>query len=586
MSFGYSEKTTVIFDVDLGSNQIYFELYEEDEVCTAAFYDKEKAEVNLLRCASEEYSELKKLSHECKVLINPISYKYEYDNKKIYNQIIGKFQKLGNLISEDYDDIDGLGFVKISVYSTTKVIELAKKAEEALKSFLGEEANNINDIDWYSLEDIDWDSIDWDSLSEFDSYSSKSTSKNNSNSSSKSNNGKTKLSVWSFTDEIEGYLDAEGYGYKTNHPNIEVDYTYIPTGQFPSKLGPVLTSGNGTPDVFCLEDFFVREYVESGLLLPLDDLYAQVKDKMVYYPMKIRSYHVHVYAMSWYVSPGAVFYRRSYAKKYWGTDDPVEVQKKLKDFDTFLATARQLKKDSNGKCRIVSTTENLFIPFKGTREKPWIVDDKLYIDPAMEKYMNMAKIFHDEELDGRTSQWAEGWYAGMNDSLKDYKGNNIEVMCYFLPTWGLHYVLKTDDSRTSGDWAMCAGPSSWRWGGCWLAAYKGTKQPEAAKEMIRYIATDDQFLESMALASEDIVGNIIVQDKVKRFFSERFLNGQNHYAAFCDYSKTVDGSLTQGTDQQIEALWSEAVSEYVWGEKTKKEALQAFREQVSITMGY
>ena len=30
----------------------------------------------------------------------------------------------------------------------------------------------------------------------------------------------------------------------------------------------------------------------------------------------------------------------------------------------------------------------------------------------------------------------------------------------------------------------------------------------------------------------------------------------------------------------------EAVSEYVWGEKTKKEALQAFREQVSITMGY
>ena len=403
---------------------------------------------------------------------------------------------------------------------------------------------------------------------------------------SEKTNGNTKLSLWSFTDELGGFIDAEGYGYKATHPNIEVEYTYIPTGQFPSKLGPVLTSGNGTPDVFCLEDFFVREYVESGLLLPLDDLYAQVKDKMVDYPMKIGSYNGHVYAMSWYVSPGAVFYRRSYAKKYWGTDDPVEVQKKLKDFDTFLATARQLKKDSNGKCRIVSTTENLFIPFKGTREKPWIVDDKLYIDPAMEKYMNMAKIFHDEELDGRTSQWAEGWYAGMNDSLKDYKGNNIEVMCYFLPTWGLHYVLKTDDSRTSGDWAMCAGPSSWRWGGCWLAAYKGTKQPEAAKEMIRYIATDDQFLESMALASEDIVGNIIVQDKVKRFFSERFLNGQNHYAAFCDYSKTVDGSLTQGTDQQIEALWSEAVSEYVWGEKTKKEALQAFREQVSITMGY
>ena len=568
MSFAYSEDSTVVFDVNLiGGEEVFLGVYSENDVSFVCFYDGGKAEVNYLYCSSDEYSSLKKLAYECNHLMKSITTKRDYDNKKIYSKIMDKISSFGGLFSEDYDYVAEVGFVKVSVYATTKILELARNA------------NNTYDDEWEdfdrdSLEDIDWSSL----IDDDDSYSGTT--------SNKTTNGKTKLSVWSFTDEIEGFLDAKGYGYKATHPNIEVEYTYIPTGQFPSKLGPVLTSGNGTPDVFCLEDFFVREYVESGLLLPLDDLYAQVKDKMVDYPMKIGSYNGHVYAMSWYVSPGAVFYRRSYAKKYWGTDDPVEVQKKLKDFDTFLATARQLKKDSNGKCRIVSTTENLFIPFKGTREKPWIVDDKLYIDPAMEKYMNMAKIFHDEELDGRTSQWAEGWYAGMNDSLKDYKGNNIEVMCYFLPTWGLHYVLKTDASRTAGDWAMCAGPSSWRWGGCWLAAYKGTKQPEAAKEMIRYIATDDQFLESMALASEDIVGNIIVQDKVKRFFSERFLNGQNHYAAFCDYSKTVDGSLTQGTDQQIEALWSEAVSEYVWGEKTKKEALQAFREQVSITMGY
>ncbi len=537
MSFAYSEDSAVVFDVNLiGGEEVFLGVYSENDAFFACFYDGGKAEVNYLYCSSDEYSSLKKLAYECNLLMKSITTKRDYDNKKIYSKIMDKISSFGGLFSEDYDYVDEVRFVKVNIYLSDSYF------------------NNLL-------------------------YSDNTSKSGNSN-------VENKLSVWSFTDEIEGYLDAEGYGYKATHPNIEVEYTYIPTGQFPSKLGPVLTSGNGTPDVFCLEDFFVREYVESGLLLPLDDLYAQVKDKMVDYPMKIGSYNGHVYAMSWYVSPGAVFYRRSYAKKYWGTDDPVEVQKKLKDFDTFLATARQLKKDSNGKCRIVSTTENLFIPFKGTREKPWIVDDKLYIDPAMEKYMNMAKIFHDEELDGRTSQWAEGWYAGMNDSLKDYKGNNIEVMCYFLPTWGLHYVLKTVASRTAGDWAMCAGPSSWRWGGCWLAAYKGTKQPEAAKEMIRYIATDDQFLESMALASGDVIGNFNVQNKIKNRFSEPYLKSQNHYAAFCDYSKTVDGSLTQGTDQQIEALWSEAVSEYVWGEKTKKEALQAFREQVSITMGY
>ena len=399
---------------------------------------------------------------------------------------------------------------------------------------------------------------------------------------------KDNLLVWSSVDEIEDFLYADDYGYRATHPNSEVECKMIPTDNFQRELDPIIAyyRVNKTPDVFTLEDAFVRKYVECGYLLPLDDLYEEVKDKMVDYPMKIGSYNGHVYAMSWNVCPGAMFYRRSYAKKYWGTDDPVEVQKKVKDLDTFITTARELKRISNGKCRMVSTYEDLFLPCKGARKKPWVLDDeKLLIDPAMEKYMEMAKIFYDEELDGRTSQWAEGWYAGMNDTLRDKRGNSLEVMCYFLPTWGLHYVLKTDASNTGGDWAMCAGPSSWSWGGNWIAAYKGTKKPEAAKEMIRYLATDDKFLEAMAMASGDIVGNFNVQNKIKDNFIEPYLGGQNHYAPFCEMAKTVDGSLTQGTDQQIEALWSESVTAYAMGEKTKEEALDDFKEDVAITMG-
>ncbi len=537
MSFGYSEDSAVVFDVDLiGGDEVYMGLFSDGEDFFVCFHDGGKSELNYLSCTQDEYDSLKKLAYECSLLMKSITTKYEYDNKKVYSKIMDKITGFGDLVSEDYDYVDGLGFVKVNIYLSDSC---------------------------------------------FDRHF-----KDDSDSKSKTSNGKTKLSVWSFTDEIEGFLDAKGYGYKATHPNIEVEYTYIPTGQFPSRLDTVLARGKGVPDIIALEDYFVRKYVESGLLLPLDDLYEEVKNKMADYPMKVGSYKGHVYAMTWQVIPGAMFYRRSYAKKYWGTDDPIEVQKKVKDLDTFVATARELNIISKGKCKMVSTYEDLFNPYKGARKNPWIVNDKLYIDPVMEKYMEMAKIFYDEELDARTSQWAERWYAGMNDTLVDDNGKRLEVMAYFLPNWGLHYVLMTDAYRTSGDWAMCAGPTSWRWGGTWIAAYKGTKNPEAAKEMIRYLATDDEFLESMALASGDVIGNFNVQNKIKNRFSEPYLKGQNHYAAFCDYSKTVDGSLTQGTDQQIEALWSEAVSEYVWGEKTKKEALQAFREQVSITMGY
>jgi len=45
----------------------------------------------------------------------------------------------------------------------------------------------------------------------------------------------------------------------------EIEYSLTPTDQFPNKLDPVLASGSGTPDVFALEDAFVRKYIESGL---------------------------------------------------------------------------------------------------------------------------------------------------------------------------------------------------------------------------------------------------------------------------------------------------------------------------------
>ena len=391
------------------------------------------------------------------------------------------------------------------------------------------------------------------------------------------------LVVWSFTDELEGMINNY---YKPAHPDMTVEYSMTPTDQFPNKLDPVLQSGSGTPDVFALENAFVRKYIESDLLLPLDDVYEEVKGKMADYPMKIGSYNGHVYGMAWQVCPGALFYRRSLAKAYLGTDDPAEVQKYVANLEKFVETAKLLKEKSNGKCDIVSSSGDMFMPYKGARKQPWVVNDKLVIDPAMEQFMDMCKTLHDENLDGRVGQWSEGWFAGMKGTLKDEKGNPVEVFCYLLPTWGLHYVLKQNSPDTAGDWAMCAGPANYYWGGTWIAAYKNTKNPNAAKEMIKYLATDDTFLTNYAKSSGDTVGNLNVQNALKDTFSDPYLAGQNHYKEFCEMAKGIDGSLIQGSDQQIEALFNEATAAYANGEKTKEQALKDFKDQVSSTMGY
>jgi ABC-type glycerol-3-phosphate transport system substrate-binding protein len=398
-----------------------------------------------------------------------------------------------------------------------------------------------------------------------------------------SSSGGTKLVVWSFTDEVGGMINDY---YKAVHPDVTVEYSMTPTEQFPNKLDPVLTSGQGAPDIFALEDAFVRKYVESGLLLDLTDIYNANRDKLLAYPAQVGSYNGKVYGMSWQATPGALFYRRSLAKKYLGTDDPAEVQAWFADEAKFLETAALLKSKSGGACVVVSATGDLFMPFKGARKDPWVVNDKLVIDPAMERYMDAVKLLHDRGFEGRVGQWSEGWFAGMQGVLKDESGKGVEVFSYFLPTWGLHYVLKTNAPDTSGDWAMIPGPYPYRWGGTWIGAWKDTKQPDAARELIRYLTTDDAFLETYALASGDLVSNLTVVNKIKDTYSEPFLGGQNHYAEFADMARNVDGRMTQGTDQAIEGIFNEAVTAYVNGEKSKDQALADFRSQVETQLGF
>jgi multiple sugar transport system substrate-binding protein len=392
-------------------------------------------------------------------------------------------------------------------------------------------------------------------------------------------NASGKLTVWTFTDEVDNMVKKY---FAPSHRGVQVEQTIIPSEEFQNKLDPVLYSDRGTPpDVMALESAFVRKYIESGLLLDITDIYNANKNKMIAYPVEAATYNGKVYGLSWQVCPGAFFYRRSLAKKYLGTDDPAAVQKYFSNFDQFIKTAKQLKEKSRGSCVVISGISDLVNPFLSMRAQPWVKSGNLVIDPAVEKCMDFIKEVHDNGLDGSAGQWSEAWFAGMRGELKDFSGKPLETFGYFLPTWGLHYVLKTNAPKTSGDWAMIQGPVSYSWGGTWIAASKNTKNPTAAKEFIRYLTTDNSFLEAWAKDTGDVVSNSEVINKIKNSYKEPFLGGQNHYAAFADMAKNVNGKLLQGTDEIVNRLFNEALWSYVNGEKTKEQALADFKTKTS-----
>jgi len=386
------------------------------------------------------------------------------------------------------------------------------------------------------------------------------------------------LSVWSFTDEVEGLVNNY---FVRAFPNVRINYSFTSYSEnYESRLGSALASGRRAPDVFALEAADVRKYVESGLLLDLTDIYEANRDRLLAYPVEIGTYNGRVYAMAWQACPGAFFYRRSIARRYFGSDDPVFVQNLVSNFDKFLETAERLRAASNGQAVMLASRGDLFNVFINARTQPWVVNNSLVIDPVMIRYMEISKIFNEKGYDAKVNQWGDGWFAAMRDALPDARGRRYEAFGYFLPTWGLHYVLKPNAESTSGDWAMVQGPAAYHWGGTWLAARRNTPNAAAAKEFIRYLTTDDNFLEEYALASGDIVSSIPVMNRIAPIFSEPYLRGQNHYAAFSAIAQNANGRTLQSTDQVINSIFGEVVFSYVLGEMTLDQALADFRAQV------
>ena len=394
------------------------------------------------------------------------------------------------------------------------------------------------------------------------------------------------LLVWSFTDKLEDMV--KNY-YMNEFPDVKIDYSSISSDAFEDDLDQALESGSGAPDIFALDSASVRKYIESGQLLDITDVYERNKDKLLKYPVEIGTYEGRVYAMSWQACPGAMIYRRSYAKLLLGTDNPATVQTYFTDLDTFLRTSELLKVRANGRCLIVSSGDDLYRVFLGSRSSPWIVNNKLTIDPNMEKYLDIRKIIHDNRYDARIDQWSDDWFAGMKDELKDNIGYSsydfLYVFAYFLPTWGLD-ILELNLPGTADDWAMIPGPAPYSWGGTWIGANKETKNPEQVMEIIEYLTTNDDFLEAWARETGDIVSNTDVIDNIKNDFSKPFLGGQNHYEAFARIATNVDGTLVQGTDQVIDSLFLEEARAYRNGEKSKAQALADFKANVKSTLGF
>jgi ABC-type glycerol-3-phosphate transport system substrate-binding protein len=420
------------------------------------------------------------------------------------------------------------------------------------------------------------------------------------------------LEVWSFTNELKTHAVA----FKGYNPDVVLDYVEIPTdnNEFQNK---VIASANTDecPDVVGLEAAFVKEFVEAEeLLYDLSDL-KSLADYLETYQNTIDvgtdPATGEIRAFSYQTTPGAVFYRRSIALEYFGTEDPEEVQAMMSDMTKFEEMAATLKEKSGGKVFMVASVDEFRNAYFSKRDQPWFVDDTLFIDPVIDELFEVAKTFRENGYEAQARQWQEAWFQGMNDTLADVDGNPIQVFTYFLPTWGLPYVLADNGPDTAGDWGCVAGPLPYQWGGTWVGVMKNAKNPELAKEFVKFVALNEENLTNWATgvytneylnaidpelvpldaeagisqAAGDFVSSKKVVDAITSQFDDSemsaYLGGQNSYAGFAAAAPSVSARLFQGSDQRVQDILTEVINLYAAGEIDKDGAIQNFKDSVA-----
>ena len=407
------------------------------------------------------------------------------------------------------------------------------------------------------------------------------------------------INLWAFTDEVPGMVEK----YLANNPsvNAKLNTTIIATtdGAYQPALNEALK--NGEVDLYAAEAAFILKYSKgdmSEFAAPYKDFGIKI-DKAIK-DADIASYTVdigsnekgQVVGLGYQATGGCFIYNRSVAKKVFGSDDPKTVQAAIgggsQSWTKFWQAAQKLA--DNG-VAIVSGDGDIWHAYENSSDKGWIVDDKLYIDPKREAFLDASKQLTDKGWSNGTQDWTEAWYADMQG-----KGPK-PVFGFFGPAWLINYVMAGNSKDTYCDWAVCNSPIGFFWGGTWvLASKKAAKDKNkkaVIKEIIEWITLDtsnDGLLYKWANGTlngeggtKDTVSSGVVMKKSDGKLA--FLGGQNMFDYFVPAGAYANGKNLTQYDEEINQIWRDQVRAYANGQKSKADAIKDFKQTVADKVG-
>lgn len=326
-------------------------------------------------------------------------------------------------------------------------------------------------------------------------------------------------------------------------------------------------------DIFLVEADYALKYIDTDYTLDVkkdiglsdNDLTDQYK----YTQDIVTDKNGALKGVSWQATPGLFAYRRSFAKKILGTDDPAKVQEQLSSWDQFNAVAEKAKAQG---VKMLSGYDDSYRTFSNNVSAPWVTDTTVTVDPNLMNWVNQTKTFTDKGYNNKTILWDDKWNADQGPAGK--------VFGFFYSTWGINFTLEGNSLKTPvkeggkeevgngifGDYAVCQGPQSYYWGGTWICAAKGTDNVGTIKKVMQSLTCDPTIMKKITTDTQDYTNNKAAMEELANSdFKSAFLGGQNHIKLFAEVAPKIDMSKAGAYDQGCNEAFQNAFHDYFNG---------------------
>ena len=275
--------------------------------------------------------------------------------------------------------------------------------------------------------------------------------------------------IYSTSEEIANCL--ENVWEKHADWKERVEFVILPQEGYAAAIDELVANSETEkcPDVIVADFDDISHFTDSKYVVPVTELGIEDRDieQMYDYTKTIASdAKDNLVGLAWKVCPGAFIYRKSLASQLIGYEDEQNIQSYVKDWDTFVDTARAIGKKSEGSVKMLASVDVLDKSFQPAIKNAYTIDSQ---------FINASS-----------------------------QGN---IFGYFCDTEVLSQLEKVNQGESKGDWTVCEGPEGFINGGSWIFVSDKCSDTQLAGNIVKTLCTDSNVMAKMMEKEKVFVNN-------------------------------------------------------------------------------